>query len=108
MFDKSKLNEVLTAYKARFVEKQWPDEQDKWKAVKCFQDNWDVNAVNFAEMLDKALSQTEAANLLNGQQNHPRVAILNFANRAPEEVRSMFLALYDEQIDLIEIGRAHV
>lgn len=39
MFDKIRLKEVLVEYKKQFVQKQWPDENFKWEAVKCFQDN---------------------------------------------------------------------
>lgn len=53
MFDKSRLKDVLVQYKQNFVAKQWGDEKYKWEAIKCFQDNWDVNAVEFYEMLHR-------------------------------------------------------
>ena len=58
LFDKSLLQQVLSAYKAVFVSKQWPDEKYKWIAVKHFQDNWNIDAPNFAEMLKNALAKT--------------------------------------------------
>ena len=57
MFDHSKLADVLVAYKQNFVAKQWGDEKYKWEAVKWFQDNWDVNAPDFAEMLNRSLTR---------------------------------------------------
>ena len=51
LFDKSLFQQVLAAYKAVFVSKQWPDEKYKWIAVKHFQDNWNIDAPDFAEML---------------------------------------------------------
>ena len=48
MFDQFRLKDVLVAYKQNFVAKQWGDEKYKWEAVKWFQDNWDVNAPDFA------------------------------------------------------------
>jgi 5-methylcytosine-specific restriction protein B len=57
MFDHSKLADVLVAYKQNFVAKQWGDEKYKWEAVKWFQDNWDVNAADFAEMLSRSSGQ---------------------------------------------------
>ena len=51
MFDIFRLKEVLVKYKENFVSKQWPNEKYKWEAVKCFQDNCDVNAPDFADML---------------------------------------------------------
>ena len=62
MFDKFRLKEVLIQYKKDFLPKHWKDEKYKWEAVKCFQDNWDIHAVDFAAMLAKSLKKT--ANLL--------------------------------------------
>lgn len=47
MFDKSRLKEAIVKYKEDFVSSQWKEEKYKWEAVKCFQDNWDVNAAEF-------------------------------------------------------------
>lgn len=58
MFDIFRLKEVLVKYKENFVSKQWPNEKYKWEAVKCFQDNWDVNAPDFADMLSRSLAKT--------------------------------------------------
>ena len=51
MFDQFRLKDVLAHYKQNFVSTQWGNEKYKWEAVKWFQDNWDVNAQNFPEML---------------------------------------------------------
>ena len=100
MFDKIRLKEILVEYKKRFVQKQWPDENCKWEAVKCFQDNWDVNADDFSGMLKKSLSKTDA--LLASPNNFPAQMIIKFAEIVPEEVRSMFLVLFDESRDVYE------
>ena len=52
-----KLNELVGAYKAHFNE-NIPNEIYKWQAVKCFQDNWDIEAEDFATMLSLSLSKT--------------------------------------------------
>lgn len=98
MFDKSKLKAVLAAYKKDF-EWWWPREIYKWEAVRCFQENWDVDAVDFPQMLTKSLS--EAANLLASQNNFPSGMITEFAEAAPEEVRGMYIDLYDEGKDVV-------
>lgn len=100
MFDKIRLKEILVEYKKQFVQKQWPDENFKWEAVKCFQDNWDVNADDFSGMLKKSLSKTDA--LLASPNNFPAQMIIKFAEIVPEEVRSMFLVLFDESRDVYE------
>lgn len=100
MLDMMKLKDVLVAYKQIFVSKQWGDEKYKWEAVKWFQDNWDVNASDFAEMLTRSLDKT--FNLLASNNNFPKGMIVGFAKAAPEEVRAMFIALFDESKDVFE------
>lgn len=100
MFDKFRLKAALVEYKKRFVQTQWPDEKYKWEAVKCFQVNWDVNSDDFAGMLTKALSQI--GNLLTSVNNFPAKMITKFAEIAQEEVRAMFIELFDESKDVYE------
>lgn len=100
MFDAMRLKEVLVQYKQNFVSKQWGDEKYKWEAVKWFQDNWDVNAPDFTEMLNRSLEKTY--NLLASNNNFPKGMIVGFAKAAPEEVRAMFIALFDESKDVFE------
>ena len=100
MFDHSRLEDVLALYKQDFVDKQWGNERYKWEAVKWFQDNWDINAPDFAEMLARSLDKT--FNLLASNNNFPRAMILGFAKSAPEEVRGLFLTLFDESKDVFE------
>ena len=100
MFDKFRLKDVLVKYKQNFVSTQWGNEKYKWEAVKCFQDNWDVNAADFAEMLTHSLAKTY--NLLASMNNFPARMITGFAKTAPEEVRAMFIELFDENKDVYE------
>ncbi len=99
MFNTAILNEVLVQYKEDFASR-WGEENYKWRAVKCFQDNWDINASDFSGMLEKSLEKTY--NLLTSLNNYPRTMIVNFAKEEPEEVRSMFKALFDESKDVFE------
>ena len=94
MINKDKLNEVLVQYKNRFLSEGWEDEKYKWEAVKCFQDNWDVDADDFSGMLHRSLDKT--FNLLASTNNFPRKMIESFSQQEPEEVRGMFIALFDE------------
>lgn len=100
MFDKFRLNEVLVQYKKDFLPKHWKDEKYKWEAVKCFQDNWDVKAEDFADMLSRSLSKTY--NLLASMNNFPARMITGFAKTAPEEVRAMYIDLFDETKEVYE------
>ena len=67
MFEKFRLKDVLVKYKQDFVATQWGNEKYKWEAVQCFQDNWDVNAADFTDMLNRSLDKT--FNLLASNNN---------------------------------------
>ena len=100
MFNKIRLKEILAEYKKVFVQQQWPNEKYKWEAVQCFQENWDINSPDFAQMLKKSLAKTD--NLLRSANNFPKGMITGFAEAAPEAVHSMYMELYDESKDLCE------
>ena len=100
MFDHKKYESALVGFKQDFAGRQWPNEKYKWEAVKWFQDHWDVNAPDFAGMLSEALNKTY--NLLASMNNFPRRMIKKYAKEAPEDVRAMFIALFDETTDVWE------
>ena len=89
MFNEGKFDSIITEYKKQFIQSQWPKEKFKWEAVKCFQDNWDINADDFIEMLKKSLAKTE--NLLSSKNNFPKDTIINLAKVYPNEVCKMFM-----------------
>lgn len=99
MFNESEFQSMIAAYKNNLPD-WWRDEQFKWQAIKCFQDNWNINATNFAEMLDRSLAKT--SNLLTSYNHFPKAMITEFATAAPEEVRAMFVDLFDESRDVVE------
>lgn len=98
MIDRKVFNDALMAYKENFNNKWWNDEAYKWKAIKCFQDNWNIDAENFPKMLEKSLDKTE--NLLVSRNYLPKRVILAYAESNTEEVRDMFKDLFDEDKDL--------
>lgn len=91
------IENAVEQYVADF-DNHWEDEQYKWQAVQWFQDNWNPDATNFAEMVENATSKT--FNLLASMNSFPRGMLINFAKVAPDDVRQMFANLYDESIDL--------
>lgn len=100
MFDALRFQEALGQYKKAFPEYEWSNEKFKWEAVKCFQDNWDVNAEDFPGMLRNSLAQTY--NLLASRMNYPAATIEEFADKYPEEVRAMFIDLFDESKEVYQ------
>lgn len=100
MIDKKTFSDALANYKKDFVAGWWADEKFKWEAVKCFQDNWNIDAEDFAEMLKRSLAKTYG--LLASMNNFPRQMIEGFAEDAPDKVKIMFIALFDENKDVVE------
>lgn len=98
MFNQLRLKEALRQYKKDFVATHWNEEKYKWEAVKCFQDNWDIHAADFEDMLSQSLSKT--SNLLASTNNFPAGMIIEFAHAAPEKVRTMYMDLFDESKDV--------
>ena len=98
MFNEKILQEILTEYKQALNGQWWTDEVFKWQAVKCFQDNWDIDADNFIDMLDKSLKM--AGGLLTSSTYFPARMIKKFADIDKTAVRNMFKELFDESLDL--------
>ncbi len=90
---------AILAYKKVFP-KWWKNEKFKWEAVKEFQDNWDIDAADFASMLSMSLSKTNG--LLASANNYPAGMIKEFAKAYPEDVRAMFLHLFDENAEVYD------
>ena len=76
------------------------EEVYKWKAVKQFQDNWDIHATDFYLMLENSLNLV--ANLLASGQYFPKRMLLKNAKETPERVRVLFKNLFDEENDILE------
>lgn len=93
VIDKYQLKLLVESYKRDF-KKNIPNEIYKWEAVKCFQENWDIEANDFAEMLERSLSKTK--NLLDTGFAFPRAMIVRFARLHPEQVQSCFIGLFAE------------
>jgi len=93
------IREVLARYKSDFA-KYWEDEKYKWVAVQHFQENWDIEAEDFAGMLKESFSQTY--NLLQGGMYYANKMLCALAQQDPEKMRSLFRLLYNEELPLVE------
>ncbi len=93
------LNHYIDEYKLNF-DRVNQEEIYKWRAVKCYQDNWNVDAPNFYEMLLSSLRMTK--NLMDSGQYFPLRMLVQYAEHRPNEVRQLFRNLYNEEEDLYE------
>lgn len=92
-----KLKHIIESYKSDFsvIHKK---EIYKWRSVKFFQENWNINELDFTKML--LTSIREARNLLDSGQYFPRRMLTQYAEQRPQEVKRLFAELYNEDIDL--------
>ena len=70
----------------------------KWKAVKCFQENWDIDCEDFYEILELSFALTK--NLMDSGRYFPRKMLVQYAQRNPNKLRELFWSLFDEEEDL--------
>ena len=96
------LKECFSQYKASFKEFVH-EELYKWEAVKCFQDNWNPDAADFAGMLKSALAKT--GNLLASKNFFPRDVLEELSEKFPEDLRGLFQELFDNNNDVVERGK---
>src|SRR5437879_12447766 len=93
----SKVREIIKRYEREF-ESINDKELYKWSAVKCFQDHWNIDSKNFSHMLRLAFA--DADNLLTNSNYYPLRMLYQVADNNPEAVRSLFIQLFDEELDL--------
>ena len=103
MFNKNILKNYVAEYKENFMEIRYGKEHReiyKWEAVEHFHNNWNIEAVNFSEMIKESVSKTY--NLLTAAMFFPLKMLVGFAQKEPDTVRAMFVNLYDESKNLQE------
>lgn len=93
------LAQIIPDYSLALAER-FPKEVYKWKAIKWFQDHFDLEAEDFAGMLETVLQK--AGNLLSRKHFLAKDSIIECARYNPEHVRKMFRVLFDENVPLIE------
>jgi len=92
------IDSFIDSYKINF-ESVHRQEIYKWKAVKCFQDNWDLDAPDFHKMMETSLSRV--INLLDSGQYFPKRMLLKNTEKSPKQIKKLFQDLYEESSDLI-------
>jgi hypothetical protein len=81
-----RINEVGFDY---YVKK---DEGYKFDFVNHFQNNFDINATNFHDILDASLLNN---NITGGRFFYPKQTLLDFSKKDEEKVRNAFIDLFD-------------
>ena len=99
MLNIKRLEQVEQGY-LRYLPVYFKDENFKWKAIQHFQKHWDIEATDFAAMLELALGKTY--NLLLSGYYYAKSMLIQFAKEDPDGLRELFRMLYDESRDLTE------
>lgn len=93
------IKSYIEEYKQEF-ERVHKQEIYKWKAVKHFKDNFDIDSNDFVNNLEESLRK--AGNLLDSGQYFPKRMLLKNTETSPEKVKEMFKNLYNEDFDFLE------
>ncbi len=103
MISNQKIREWISLY-LQHIEEITPEahvreeEGYKFKSVDTFQKNFDINASNLAENLDKAI---ENNNLVMGNMYFPKRVLIILASEYPQEVRKILVDFFNTE-DKIE------
>ena len=101
--NRTKLQKVIAGYKQYFPA-HIADEIYKWKAVKKFQEVWNIDAPDFGAMFMDATSLHD--NLLSSRNHFVRSMLKEMYDAEPDAVRAMFRDLFDENQTLeVRINR---
>ncbi len=86
-------------YKRNF-EQISKEEIYKWRAVKQFQDHFDLEADDLHSNMKISLSKV--SNLMDSGQYYPKRMLLRNTGKNPERIRELFRHLFDEDLDLLQ------
>jgi hypothetical protein len=104
MISQQKIKEWINLY-LKHIEKITPEvhvkdeEGYKFKAVEIFQQNFNIDAPDFEEMLEKSIEQN---NLVMGNMYFPRRVLIILAKEYEMEVRNILKNLFDTKKDIVQ------
>lgn len=90
-----KIKEVIDLYKDDFIRIN-KEERYKWEAIHTYKKVWNINAENFAGMVKSAFR--DSSNLLRSGNYYPCRMLMDFSEKEPETLRSLFKTLYNESL----------
>ena len=96
-----KLNDCIAAFRAALETKKFDNSGPYWETLHHFQNNWDIDAPDFAAMYDRCLQNSQTKRMWKREAWEPKVMLMLFAKMQPEFVRHMFKDLYDEEKDVM-------
>ncbi len=98
-FSKQAIDKQIEIYK-KFIVSDRYDEIYKWQSLKNFQENWNIDAIDFRTMYDKSFQNSISNNLWANPHWFPKSTMLKMIEHDKERVREMFYTLFDENIKI--------
>lgn len=95
-----KIQQCINAYTDLRQAKSVWQEAWKWEVLKNFQDNWDLDAPDFAAMYDRSLHSLMSRRFWSDTGYEPKQWMLNFIAMQPDWTKHLFRDLFDENKSL--------
>ncbi len=71
-----------------------------WESLRIFQENWNIESTDFAQMFDQSLQNTQTRRLWNRENYEPKRIMLLFISMQSDFVRQLFSDLFNESRDI--------
>ncbi len=91
-----KLTDAIQSYKTYLQRHPQHDPYWKWESLKIFQENWDIEALDFRSMFDRSLENSRTRRLWKRENYLPKDVMLKFIELNREFVRQIFQDLFNE------------
>jgi hypothetical protein len=91
-----KLTDTISKYKSYLRSNPQHDPYWKWESLRIFQENWNIEALDFRSMYDRSLQNSRTRRLWKRENYEPKDMMLKFIDLNSEFVRYMFQDLFNE------------
>lgn len=95
-----KLNDTIAQYAAFLRSNPQHDPYLPWESQRIFQQNWDVEALDFRTMYDRSLENSRSRRLWKREHYEPKEMMLRFIEMNREFVRQVFQDLFNENKEI--------
>lgn len=92
-----KINSYLDAFENYLQEEESDERIYVWESQKHWQENWNLEAIDLAEMYRQSLQNSTTRRMWNRESYEPKKIMLRFARLQPAYFRQMFNDLLNEK-----------
>jgi hypothetical protein len=92
-----KINAYLDAFEDYLAQEDGDERIYIWESQKHWQENWDLESPNPADMYRKSLQNSTTRRMWNREAYEPKAIMLRFAKLQPDYFRQMFTDLLNEK-----------